>query len=420
MSYQRFLKPKIYTDNINWLLSNGYMSLTDIITNDSLSFASGSSLYELFDMRPSNIQTVTANGQNGALEIRINTQTETNSEQDGNFIAILGHNFEDAGAKMTLLSDDSAAFLSPHSSSRTVLDLTNVVNMADQADTASGATVNDDTLAPSGNGVSAADTTLTVNDGTKVRAGDFVKINDEILYIEAVSSNNLTVDRGVGGTSAAPHVNGNALNFTGNTTFPANGWSLATFTNTSDNQYFKIIIQPDGNGADTFSADLKIGAILIGETYTFPTSPDLSITKSFSFDGLEFNESVGGQVYANAPYLKAPNWFLEPFATGTGSTADNRGKTGRMNLSMNYSYLDDTDAYLENLHGGSSVATSNTLYSNLISKTQNGMHPMLFQYDSTVTTTLDAFLWCRLNNTPDFTQVSNKFWSVGIDLREEF
>ena len=48
------------------------------------------------------------------------------------------------------------------------------------------------------------------------------------------------------------------------------------------------------------------------------------------------------------------------------------------------------------------------------------MFPMLFQYDNTVTTDEDAFLWCRLNNEPQFTQVANRVWSTKLNLVEEF
>ncbi len=55
---------------------------------------------------------------------------------------------------------------------------------------------------------SAADTTLTVTDGTKFATGQTIRIESEQLHIAAISVNDLTVERGVNGTTAATHDDG--------------------------------------------------------------------------------------------------------------------------------------------------------------------------------------------------------------------
>jgi len=52
---------------------------------------------------------------------------------------------------------------------------------------------------------SASDTTLTVTDGTVFSVGNYIKIDDEILFITAISTNDLTVERGRLGTTASTH-----------------------------------------------------------------------------------------------------------------------------------------------------------------------------------------------------------------------
>ena len=52
---------------------------------------------------------------------------------------------------------------------------------------------------------SATDTTLTVTDGSKFAVGETILIETEQLYITAVSTNDLTVTRGVNGSTAASH-----------------------------------------------------------------------------------------------------------------------------------------------------------------------------------------------------------------------
>lgn len=63
----------------------------------------------------------------------------------------------------------------------------------------SGDTVQDNPL-------SASATTLNVSDGTNFETYQYIKIEDEILFITAISTNALTVERGVNGSTAAIHV----------------------------------------------------------------------------------------------------------------------------------------------------------------------------------------------------------------------
>ncbi len=51
----------------------------------------------------------------------------------------------------------------------------------------------------------AADTTLTVSDGSRLAVGQTVLIESEQLYVTAIATNDQTVIRGVNGTTAATH-----------------------------------------------------------------------------------------------------------------------------------------------------------------------------------------------------------------------
>ena len=57
-------------------------------------------------------------------------------------------------------------------------------------------------------GFSATDATLSVTDGTPFSAGHTLLINAEQLYLASVSGEDLTVERGVNGATAAVHANG--------------------------------------------------------------------------------------------------------------------------------------------------------------------------------------------------------------------
>ncbi|MBM3945508.1 MAG: hypothetical protein FJ317_08505 [SAR202 cluster bacterium] len=67
----------------------------------------------------------------------------------------------------------------------------------------SGATVNES--------LSDSDTTLTVSDGTNFPSDSVIKIGSEILTVSAISGNDLTVQRGMFGSTAASHSSSTAV-----------------------------------------------------------------------------------------------------------------------------------------------------------------------------------------------------------------
>lgn len=200
-----------------------------------------------------------------------------------------------------------------------------------------------------------------------------------------------------------------------------NGWSLVTFSDrvgSDDNRLWRIRIEPRDV---TYNANIKIGAILLGEVISFPHSPDLQLTRGFVFDGVNKQTSIGGQTYANANFLSGADWFLDPFnIDATRTTPNPIRKTGRQTWDMNFSYLTDTDVFPETLYSVDGLVQGNDFYTNLIHRTHGGMLPFLFQYDGTLTDAKDSFLWCRLNNEPQFQQVANRVWNTSINLIEEF
>lgn len=69
----------------------------------------------------------------------------------------------------------------------------------------SGDTVQDDPLSDSA-------TSLTVSSGANFEVYQYLKIEDEYLFVTSIASNTLTVERGVNGTVAASHVQDTAIN----------------------------------------------------------------------------------------------------------------------------------------------------------------------------------------------------------------
>ena len=162
MTRQQPLIPRFYCDWVNWLIQMGKMAASDL-TISGLSMATGSSVIEMFDNKPHNLQTITAFPSiSTQFIIQINTNI-VGTSQDINFLSILGHNFLDADVKFSLWR------AGPGWSNPTQVQLTEVINLGTNASQTWTADNNGWTL--------ATFTTLDVN-------------NDEYrLVIDAAASN---------------------------------------------------------------------------------------------------------------------------------------------------------------------------------------------------------------------------------------
>ena len=209
--------------------------------------------------------------------------------------------------------------------------------------------------------------------------------------------------------------NASSTALSGNGVIPASdGWSIFTYTQNSDNRFQRLKIT---STASNYDADIKIGCILWGVAYTFPSSPDMNIKRSFSYGGLKINESLGGQKYAHATHLTNSKW------TATGAwdvSTETAFKTGRQQIDMSFSYLADTDAFPSNLYDMGVSRTGESVLNRLIFMTNGGMFPLLLQLDSTENSGDDGWLYCRLNNLPSFDQVAHRHWSTSLSFIEEF
>ena len=194
----------------------------------------------------------------------------------------------------------------------------------------------------------------------------------------------------------------------------SDGWSMFTYTQGSANRFQRLSIK---SSSSNYDAEIKIGCILWGVTYTFPSSPDLNIKRSFNYGGLKINESLGGQKYAHATHLTNSPWT----ATGAWDVSTGKAfKTGRQQIDMSFSYLADTDAYPSNLYDMGVSRTDESVLNRLIFMTNGVMFPLLLQLDSTENSGDDGWLWCRLNNRPTFDQVAHRHWSTNLSFIEEF
>lgn len=113
------------------------------------------------------------------------------------------------------------------------------------------------TIINEGGEFSNSDTTLTVASGTGIANNDFILINNEILKVTNVSTNDLTVTRGQSGTEAAAHENGSVVKLiTGNADSDDDfaGWGIAASGGLTTETELRIWTH------DNFGEDLIINA----------------------------------------------------------------------------------------------------------------------------------------------------------------
>ena len=231
----------------------------------------------------------------------------------------------------------------------------------------------------------------------------------------------------MGGTdiaSVVDVVNGGGI--TGNVVTPTeDGSTIITFTANAD-RYWGIqfegssALANDATGTKVFdgSVDLKIGCIIFGEFYDMPHSPDLSVKRSIMYDGVNVQQSVGGQRYGNATH-RGRRWV----GTGNQSPFVEASQSyyvygGRMAYDMDFSYISADDLMPSDYK--SEVSGSDTVVADVWNRTSGNLLPFIFTSDGSSTAESD-YLFARFGqNNLDMTQVANDVFNTSMRIEEEF
>jgi len=220
-------------------------------------------------------------------------------------------------------------------------------------------------------------------------------------------------------------INADANNTAGEIDPAKNGWTLITWnTQESDNQYVRITFSDD-NGADqNFNNDIYIGSIMYGEFFEFPNAPEIGVTTKIDYDGIKLNKSLGGNSYATATNFGQPEWASTLAWNNTSLDNTNlwtfNKRTGRINHSIKFNYLSDTDVWSNN---SSSVTTSEwfdtlTAHNSFYNKVIGQFHPFLFSIDKDSTTEGDYGMFRLKDKSFKATQVSDRLWSIAFNIVE--
>ena len=218
----------------------------------------------------------------------------------------------------------------------------------------------------------------------------------------------------------------NAGGITNNVITPeADGSTIVTF-DASSNRYWYIQFEGSGGlandagGTQEFdgTTPLKVGCVIFGEFYDAPHAPDLSLKRSIVYDGVNVQESAGGQRYGNAT-----NRGRRFVGTGNQTPFVRASQSyyvygGRMAYDMNFSYLSSDDVMPSDYK--SEVSASDTVVADVWNRTSGNLLPFIFTSDGSSTAESD-YLFARFaQDSLDMSQVALDTFNISMRIEEEF
>ncbi len=429
--YSRVTTPRAYMDRLSFNLANGWRTISNytLLQDDgstAVSFVSGQK-EDLFDMRPSNYATIEK--ENEKFYLQIDTGQSSDTIAEANFLAILGHNLNYATGMFRVVHDDSSTMASANSVTASTA-VTGLIN-------ATQSTVTVDSTANMAETLDNSETDLTVTDGSLFvnHIGGIIRVvNDESgssekMLLKSRSGNVLTVARGVYGSTAIAHNEGDEdiyFDYSDCIQPANNGWTLITWANNnSDNQYYRIEFIDNGGATSDFAQDVQLGSILLGEYISWPHSPDLNLGFNVDYDGTDLITSTGGSTFANTSYLGSPTWAkTNPWVLATAAS-ENQNSTesrhyGRRKWNMDFSYIADTSLFLQDMHGSAGMIDGSDLYSQFYHKSLGSHQPFLFTIDKDSTDGGDYGLYRLANGGLQSTQQAFRSWNTKLNLIEHW
>jgi len=251
---------------------------------------------------------------------------------------------------------------------------------------------------------------------------------DAVLVVEISDNADMSSATKVSTTSNHTKlINADANDTAGEIDPQQNGWTLITWnTQTSNNRYLRLTISDDGGTGQNFATNVIIGSIMYGEYFEFPNAPEVGVTTKIDYDGVKTKNSLGGNTYATATNLGQPDWD-KTIAWNNNSSTNTSGniytkRTGRMNHSLKFNYLSDTDVWSNNSASSNPTEWFNTLtaHNSFYNKVVGQLHPFLFSIDKDSTSEGDYGMFRLKDKSFKATQVSDRIWSIAFNITESW
>lgn len=183
---------------------------------------------------------------------------------------------------------------------------------------------------------------------------------------------------------------------------------LQTSSSEATARYVAIVLYP----ATTWTADLTIGQIIFGKSYTVPVSGDLNVKSGFDIDSVNRRTSSGGKRFATAGWISGNDGHYMPFR----HQYDHTHPAGRQFWDVGFSLLDDTDLVPADLHD---VTGDENLFERVIQQTVGSLNPFVFSQNGISTSETD-YMYARLDDDR-FTmeQIAYRVQSIKMRIEQE-
>jgi hypothetical protein len=127
---------------------------------------------------------------------------------------------------------------------------------------------------------------------------------------------------------------------------PYNGFSFGMATNKhnlKDIARINFFFPTDTDN----SGDRFIGTLFIGNSYTFPHNPNLSMTVSKTFDGIRSSKTKGGHTTSNIDFIGNPDWSGHNAweLWEAEETKLNLGRLGRRSWKLTFDLVSESDVF---------------------------------------------------------------------------
>jgi len=195
---------------------------------------------------------------------------------------------------------------------------------------------------------------------------------------------------------------------------------------------FRILGSPNTWNGDSSFEFSNFG---FGGYFDMMHSPELDLTYSKSYDGVQKQKSMGGATLVNYNYLRPPAFGNVGYFEL--SNADNPlnvpTRTGRRNYQLNFKYLENSTTkdslfpQSENLYTidngltqNDALYDDNSFYGNVIHMTQGGTIPFIFQADNS-NFSGDMFSVCTFDQKDfNFKQVAPSVYDCSLKIVESW
>tara|TARA_Y100000593_G_scaffold36324_1_gene70714 strand:- start:3318 stop:4529 length:1212 start_codon:yes stop_codon:yes gene_type:complete len=187
---------------------------------------------------------------------------------------------------------------------------------------------------------------------------------------------------------------------------------------------------------DTIPANTNITfcGIAFGKVYEMPHSPELDLSVSYNFDGMNKSQSSGGSTLVDYKYLRPPNFGDMPYFEHTGPKLKYiPGRSGRKVYNLGFKYLANSDMFPEHNQVYNTQSETNlniddtglynknqNFFTDIVHLTEGGARPFIFQEDSESSKN-HVYSICTFNNsTFSFQQVAIGLYDISMELVESW